>query len=272
MDIWGLGCVFFEMLSLFPLFPGDNEIDQVAKIHKIMGSPPKELFNNLLSLSSRTDIVYDKTIGSGISKYLTHVSPECVDVINQMLIYDPEKRITAKQALMHPYFKDLVAEDNKKLISLNESLSFIKLNDSSIIGSTSKKRKNLKYNASKHNILLPNIKVYNYQINEDSEKENSKDYGHRNMASNNIHNYYSNKGIAKLPRINFHYGKAKGNYFASNDFKLSLKHNMSNQSIAELNDIKTIYSKSIIKKPVAARRNYISPYSKKNIENIVKIM
>ena len=39
MDIWGLGCVFFEMLTLFPLFPGDNEIDQVNKIHNILGSP-----------------------------------------------------------------------------------------------------------------------------------------------------------------------------------------------------------------------------------------
>lgn len=39
MDIWGVGCVFFEMLSLFPLFPGNNELDQINKIHNIMGTP-----------------------------------------------------------------------------------------------------------------------------------------------------------------------------------------------------------------------------------------
>ena len=36
MDIWGVGCVFFEVLSLFPLFPGENELDQIHKIHNIL--------------------------------------------------------------------------------------------------------------------------------------------------------------------------------------------------------------------------------------------
>ncbi len=40
MDIWGVGAVFFEVLSLFPLFPGTNELDQVHKIHNILGTPP----------------------------------------------------------------------------------------------------------------------------------------------------------------------------------------------------------------------------------------
>ena len=45
MDVWGVGCVFFEILSLFPLFPGTNELDQVNKIHNILGSPPSEILN-----------------------------------------------------------------------------------------------------------------------------------------------------------------------------------------------------------------------------------
>ncbi len=39
MDIWGVGCVFFEIISLFPLFPGDNEVDQINQIHNILGTP-----------------------------------------------------------------------------------------------------------------------------------------------------------------------------------------------------------------------------------------
>jgi len=39
MDLWGAGCVMFEIISLFPLFPGKNEVDQVHKIHKILGTP-----------------------------------------------------------------------------------------------------------------------------------------------------------------------------------------------------------------------------------------
>ena len=45
MDIWGVGCVFFEILSLFPLFPGDNELDQIHKIHNILGTPPQEILD-----------------------------------------------------------------------------------------------------------------------------------------------------------------------------------------------------------------------------------
>jgi serine/threonine protein kinase len=43
MDMWGVGCVFFEVLSLYPLFPGTNELDQITKIHQILGTPPAEV-------------------------------------------------------------------------------------------------------------------------------------------------------------------------------------------------------------------------------------
>ena len=39
MDLWGVGCVMFEVISLFPLFPGNDELDQVHKIHHILGTP-----------------------------------------------------------------------------------------------------------------------------------------------------------------------------------------------------------------------------------------
>ena len=38
MDMWGVGCVMFEIIALFPLFSGKNELDQVHKIHKILGT------------------------------------------------------------------------------------------------------------------------------------------------------------------------------------------------------------------------------------------
>lgn len=43
MDVWGVGCVWFEVLALFPLFPGNNELDQVNKIHNIIGTPSNEI-------------------------------------------------------------------------------------------------------------------------------------------------------------------------------------------------------------------------------------
>lgn len=42
MDIWGVGCVFFEILSLNPLFAGTNELDQIERIHEVLGTPNEE--------------------------------------------------------------------------------------------------------------------------------------------------------------------------------------------------------------------------------------
>jgi renal tumor antigen len=43
MDLWGVGCVLFEVISLFPLFPGNDELDQIHKIHNIVGTPEGDL-------------------------------------------------------------------------------------------------------------------------------------------------------------------------------------------------------------------------------------
>ncbi|XP_023392895.1 MAPK/MAK/MRK overlapping kinase isoform X6 [Pteropus vampyrus] len=42
MDLWSAGCVFFEIASLQPLFPGANELDQIAKIHEVIGTPAEK--------------------------------------------------------------------------------------------------------------------------------------------------------------------------------------------------------------------------------------
>lgn len=43
MDMWSVGCVFFEVMTLRPLFPGSNELDQVYRIHNVVGSPSPPL-------------------------------------------------------------------------------------------------------------------------------------------------------------------------------------------------------------------------------------
>jgi renal tumor antigen len=43
MDMWGIGCVIFEMLTFVPLFPGNDEYDQVVRIHNVIGTTPRDL-------------------------------------------------------------------------------------------------------------------------------------------------------------------------------------------------------------------------------------
>lgn len=63
---------------------------------------------------------FPQKTGLGISKFLTHVSSDCQDLISKLLIYNPEERYSAKQALNHPFFKDLIEQDLK--MAKNSSL------------------------------------------------------------------------------------------------------------------------------------------------------
>ena len=76
MDLWGVGCVLFEVLSLFPLFPGNNELDQVHKIHNIVGTPEEELLAKFQRFATHMEFDFPPQKGSGISKLVPHLSAE----------------------------------------------------------------------------------------------------------------------------------------------------------------------------------------------------
>jgi renal tumor antigen len=111
MDIWGYGCVFFELLSLFPLFPGENELDQIHKIHNVLGTPPQSLIDKFKKHGTSMDYDFPQKEGTGIAKLIPHVSPECLDLIEKLLAYNPEDRPNAKEAMKHVYFRDLYEKD-----------------------------------------------------------------------------------------------------------------------------------------------------------------
>ena len=113
MDVWGVGCVFFEIMSLYPLFPGTNELDQIHKIHNILGTPPVELLNRLKKHGTHMDFDFPQKPGTGIVKLLPHASPDALDLMQKLLIYNPDERISAKQALRHNYFKEIRELDKR---------------------------------------------------------------------------------------------------------------------------------------------------------------
>jgi renal tumor antigen len=119
MDVWGVGCVFFEVNSLYPLFPGNNELDQIHKIHNVMGTPPAELLNRLKKHGTHMDFEFPQKTGTGITRLLPHASPDALDLMTKLLIYNPDDRISAKQALRHPYFRE-IRELDKRLRKANK--------------------------------------------------------------------------------------------------------------------------------------------------------
>lgn len=114
MDMWGVGCVMFEVLALFPLFPGTNEMDQINKIHNVIGTPPPEVLAKFKKYAAHIDFNFPETEGTGIAKLLPHVSSEGVDMIEKLLAYDPEDRISARQAMRHAWFAELRAMEKRQ--------------------------------------------------------------------------------------------------------------------------------------------------------------
>ena len=109
MDMWGVGCVFFEVVALFPLFPGTNEADQIQKIHAVLGTPAPEVLAKFRRRNEQQGEPprFTARSGTGIASLIPHCSTACVDLIEKLLVYDPDERISARQALKHHYFKDM---------------------------------------------------------------------------------------------------------------------------------------------------------------------
>lgn len=94
MDYWGVGCVFFEVLALFPLFPGNNELDQIHKIHNILGTPDDNLLQKFQKVASHMEFNFPQKEGTGIAKLIPNVSPDVQEIITKLLSYDQATRMS----------------------------------------------------------------------------------------------------------------------------------------------------------------------------------
>lgn len=106
VDIWSIGCIFAEMVNGRPLFPGDSEIDELYKIFRVLGTPDDNLWPGVSSLPDYTEI-FPKWHPRNLAEVIPTLEPAGVDILTKMLVYVPQRRITARDALLHPYFHDV---------------------------------------------------------------------------------------------------------------------------------------------------------------------
>nr|XP_046267894.1 MAPK/MAK/MRK overlapping kinase-like isoform X2 [Scatophagus argus] len=112
MDIWSAGCVFFEIMSLNPLFPGTNELDQVSKIHNVLGTPDPSILQKFKQ-SRAMHFNFAPKKGTGISRLIPSCPAPALSLLYQMLAYDPDERITAETSLRHTYFREIRLAEKK---------------------------------------------------------------------------------------------------------------------------------------------------------------
>ncbi len=100
VDSWSVGCIMAEMLLERPLFAGDCEIGQIFKIFQTMGTPNEQTWMNVSKLPD-----YKPTFPKWKAKSLSSIMPildqDGLDLISQLLMMDPEKRLSVREALEH---------------------------------------------------------------------------------------------------------------------------------------------------------------------------
>lgn len=102
LDMWSVGCIFAEIVIGRPLIQGDSEIDQIFKIFNIFGTPTDETlpgYSNFPDYNKN----YPRFKGIGLKNYIGEdkMEPLAMDLLEKLLVIDPCKRITAKEALNH---------------------------------------------------------------------------------------------------------------------------------------------------------------------------
>lgn len=110
IDIWSIGCVIVELLVMRALLPGKDVNDMMRWIVATIGKPSEAVwrthFADLPKSSKLVAAIDSRLKPRPLEKILGKFSPNCVDLISKMVCYDPDARITAAEALKHPYFQE----------------------------------------------------------------------------------------------------------------------------------------------------------------------
>mmetsp|Transcript_2583 Transcript_2583/g.7327 ORF Transcript_2583/g.7327 Transcript_2583/m.7327 type:complete len:397 (+) Transcript_2583:376-1566(+) len=108
IDVWSVGCIFAELLGRKPLFPGKDYVHQLNLITKVIGSPSEE---DLMFISSEKARRYIRSLPKhshvDFRTLYPHANETALDLIEKMLVFDPNRRITVEEALEHPYLASL---------------------------------------------------------------------------------------------------------------------------------------------------------------------
>eukprot|EP01006_Ploeotia_vitrea_P038012 TRINITY_DN66192_c8_g3_i2.p1 TRINITY_DN66192_c8_g3~~TRINITY_DN66192_c8_g3_i2.p1 ORF type:complete len:308 (+),score=166.46 TRINITY_DN66192_c8_g3_i2:227-1150(+) len=125
LDVWSVGCIFAELMMRDPLFPGEDYIHQMKLIFDVLGTPSSADMDFVTNDHARKYIQgLKKSEPKDLSKLIPGASPLAIDLLQKMLKFNPEQRISVDDALKHPYLAELVDELSNHTVTSKVHFNF----------------------------------------------------------------------------------------------------------------------------------------------------
>jgi len=104
VDMWSIGCILGELLAGKPMFPGTSTMNQLDRIIEVTGPPSKEDIDSMNSEFAATMLEnLPDSEPRELSDLFSNADDDTLDLLRKLLMFSPDKRITAEEALEHPY-------------------------------------------------------------------------------------------------------------------------------------------------------------------------
>ena len=261
VDYWAIGCIMGELVDGNPLFPGENELDQIHCIQKVLGNltdKQEEMFYNnpIFNGKNLLNVTKPETLEK---RYMGKFSKKAISFMKGLLAVDPKKRLNGDTVFKHAYFEKLVLADLQKEVEQRMKTQNEK-NNSILMGNTKDESKiSIK---NKTNSDLMNKGIINNNKNENnisikSNNEISQVISTRLIRKNNNSNkiLVTNNSNPRLNDISGNENISNSNIANSN---IGINNNMNN-----LNNIKNILSNNNYSNTISTL-----PQNPTNITNI----
>ncbi|XP_055037675.1 serine/threonine-protein kinase MAK isoform X3 [Misgurnus anguillicaudatus] len=105
IDIWAVGCIMAELYTLRPLFPGNSEVDEIFKICQVLGTVRKSDWPEGHQLAATMNFRFPQCVPTPLKTLIPNATNEALDLMRDLLQWDPKKRPSAVKALRYPYFQ-----------------------------------------------------------------------------------------------------------------------------------------------------------------------
>lgn len=103
IDIWAIGCIFAELMLRTPYLPGEGQLSQLTTIFRALGTPTEKEWPGMTQLPDFQQ--YKKFPRPILSDLFSSATPDAINLLESMMVYNPTKRITATEALSHRHFR-----------------------------------------------------------------------------------------------------------------------------------------------------------------------